>query len=289
MNERLLICTDLDRTLIPNGRQSESAGAREHFALLAGCPEITLAYVSGRHRALVEQAITNYSLPIPDFVVGDVGTTIYHVGPEQSWRHQAEWEAEIAPDWGGKKHADLKRMLNDLSSLRLQEASKQNRYKLSYYVPLHVDREAQDWVIKQRLQEAGIRASLVWSVDEPAGVGLLDILPACATKLHAVEALMRLCGFDDGNTVFCGDSGNDIEVLVSHVPAVLVANSQPEVREQAVELATRAGQLPSLYIARGGFMGMNGNYSAGMLEGIAHYHPQTVAGMGFPVARGGDA
>ena len=28
MNERYLICTDLDRTLIPNGPQAEPAGAR---------------------------------------------------------------------------------------------------------------------------------------------------------------------------------------------------------------------------------------------------------------------
>ncbi|MGB5475109.1 MAG: HAD family hydrolase, partial [Gammaproteobacteria bacterium] len=85
MPERLLICTDLDRTLLPNGPQSESPQARERFAGLVANPQITLAYVSGRHRALVEQAIFNYRLPVPDFVVGDVGTTIYRVGTEQAW------------------------------------------------------------------------------------------------------------------------------------------------------------------------------------------------------------
>ena len=57
MLERLLICTDLDRTLIPNGTQPESSGARDHFATLVDRPEVTLAYVSGRHRALVKAAI----------------------------------------------------------------------------------------------------------------------------------------------------------------------------------------------------------------------------------------
>ena len=28
-------------------------------------------------------------------------------------------------------------------------------------------------------------------------------------------------------------------------------------------------------------MGLNGNYSAGVLEGIAHYHPDTIVWMGF--------
>ncbi len=28
-------------------------------------------------------------------------------------------------------------------------------------------------------------------------------------------------------------------------------------------------------------MGMNGNYAAGILEGIAHYHPDTIEWMGL--------
>jgi hypothetical protein len=281
MTDKLLVCTDLDRTLIPNGPQSESPGAREHFAHLAGRPEVTLAYVSGRHRALVEKAMTNYCLPTPDFVIGDVGTTIYHVGPEQQWIRQDAWEEEISVDWVGKRHADLKLLLHGIKDLRLQECSKQNRHKLSYYVPLQSNRERLSVLINQRFEEHGIRASLIWSSDEPVGIGLLDILPARASKYHAIEALMRLHGFTHENTVFCGDSGNDLEVLASPIRAVLVANAQPVVREFALQRAESLDYVAQLYIARGGFMSMNGNYSAGMLEGIAHYHPQTVEWMGF--------
>ena len=62
MPERLLICTDLDRTLLPNGPEPESPAARERFTRLTSNPRVTLAYVSGRHRALVEQAIFNFRL-----------------------------------------------------------------------------------------------------------------------------------------------------------------------------------------------------------------------------------
>lgn len=282
MTERLLICTDLDRTLIPNGPQSESPAARERFTALVGHPEVTLAYVSGRHRALIERAIVNYRLPLPDFVIGDVGTTIYRVGPEQLWQKQTAWEDEIAKDWGDKSHADLKALSMDIPSLRPQERTKQNDYKLSYYVPMHSDRNALSAMIDARLKASGITARLIWSVDEPAGIALLDILPQRASKYHAVEALMQWHDFGYSNTVFCGDSGNDIEVLASPIPAVLVANSQTQVRETAVRLARESGCPDQLYIAQGGFMEMNGNYSAGMLEGIAHYHPDTLAWMGFP-------
>lgn len=281
MLDKLLICTDLDRTLIPNGPQSESRGARKHFMTLVNRPEVTLTYVSGRHRALIEKAISNYNLPLPDFVVGDVGTTIYHVGTEQDWQRQTAWEEEIASDWGDKSHADLKEILSGLQELRLQENTKQNRYKLSYYIPLQPDQNRLPALISEHLLRANVRASLIWSIDEPNGIGLLDILPARATKYHAVEALMKEHKYDLSNTVFCGDSGNDIEVMASHIPAVLVANSQPEVKQLARQLADANGYSEQLYVAHGNFMGMNGNYAAGMLEGIAHYYPETLDWMGF--------
>jgi hypothetical protein len=284
MTERLLLCTDLDRTLVPNGKEPESENAREHFAALVARPEVTLAYVSGRHRALVEQAISEYALPLPDFVIGDVGTTLYHVASPQDWQLQSAWEDDIAQDWNGRTRTDLENLLQDIAALRLQEAVKQNRFKLSYYAALDADQDALAKIIQTRLQAEKVNARLIWSHDEAANINLLDILPMRASKYHAIEALMRLQNFDYASTVFCGDSGNDLEVLVSAIPAVLVANAQPQLREQASRLANEGGHGEQLYIAHGNFMAMNGNYSAGILEGVAHYQPQALAWMGFAVA-----
>lgn len=281
MNKRLLICTDLDRTLIPNGPQPESPAARDHFATLAAHPEVMLAFVSGRHRALVEQAIEDYQLPCPDFVIADVGTTIYHVGRAHDWVRQDDWTRTIAADWGGRSHEQLAALLADLDALRLQEPERQNEYKLSYYTALHCERAYLAAKIHARLGAHAIQVRLIWSIDEPAGVGLLDVLPAQASKYHAIEALIRQQGFSAADCVFCGDSGNDIEVLASPIPAVLVANSESSVRELALRLAADGGISGQLYIARGGFHDMNGNYSAGALEGIAHYFPHAEGWMGF--------
>ncbi len=279
-SRRFLLATDLDRTLIPNGPQSESAGAREAFSQLASRPEITVAYVSGRHQALVDSAIVSYVLPVPDFVVADVGTTIYQLHSRQDWEHLKAWDERIAEDWNRLSHGELKGLLADVPALRLQENRKQNRHKLSYYVPLHADRNALSVLINQRLESRSIRASLVWSVDEPAGIGLLDVLPERATKFHAVHALIERLGLDVHDTVFCGDSGNDIEVLGSEIPSVLVANAQPEVRAAAIGLAEKNGYPDRLYCAAGGFAGMNGNYSAGILEGLVNYHPDMASWLG---------
>jgi HAD superfamily hydrolase (TIGR01484 family) len=275
MLERLLICTDLDRTLLPNGRQPESPGARQRFARLAARPEVTLAYVSGRHRALVEEAIRDYALPLPDWVIGDVGTTIYHI-QQGVWRHWPEWEQDIGSDWHGLEARDLRPLFAGLPDLRLQEEAKQNRYKLSYYLPRQIDAEALLQVMGRRLRAENLTAALVYSVDEEAGSGLLDVLPAKATKLHAVEFLMRHQAFTVADTVYAGDSGNDLPVIVSPIRSVLVANAAADVVEEAERLAAKQGATQALYLARGGFLGMNGNYSAGILEGVAHYHPGAV-------------
>lgn len=284
MAARLLICTDLDRTLLPNGPQPESAGVRERFAALVERPEVTLAYVSGRHRELLEAAIDEYALPLPDFAVGDVGTTIYEVGRGRQWQRVAAWERNIERDWNGLGWEDLQKALADLAELQLQEAERQNTCKLSYYLPPDFDRERLAPLIESRLEALGASTRLVWSVDDTTGTGLLDVLPVRASKYHAIRSLMRSQAFATTETVFCGDSGNDIEVLSSAIPGVLVANSQPEVRALAEHLAQKEGHADRLYVARGGFRGLNGNYAAGMLEGIAHYHPQSVEWMGFPAA-----
>lgn len=274
MPKHILICTDLDRTLLPNGSQPESPEARATFTRLVSRPEVTLAYVSGRHRELVEDAIREYGLPLPDWVIGDVGTTIYRVRTRE-WLHWSEWEQDIAADWPGLTANDLRPLFTDLPSLRLQEESKQNRYKLSYYLPLQTDIDALQREMSRRLNAQKIAASLIYSVDEATSTGLLDVLPARATKLHAVEFLMQHQGFDVTNTVFAGDSGNDLPVLASAIQSVLVANADCEVVEQAKTQALQQGTMAAFYMAQGGFLGMNGNYSAGILEGVAHYLPYT--------------
>jgi HAD superfamily hydrolase (TIGR01484 family) len=270
---QLLLCTDLDRTVLPNGSQPESDGARNRFAMLASRPEVTLAYVTGRDRQLVSKAIINYCLPQPDYVISDVGTTIYEIH-DNNWQLWRDWQQEIAPDWAGRSHTDIRRLLLDIVDLQLQEPAKQNLYKSSFYVPLYADTEALSHDIRLRLEAGGIRTNLIWSIDEPRGVGLLDVLPARASKKHAVFFLMQRNGYAPGDTVFAGDSGNDLPVLASEIPAVLVANASAAVRREALSLAEAQGHTDALYIAQGGFMDMNGNYTAGVLEGVVHYQPE---------------
>ncbi len=279
MEGRLLLCTDLDRTLLPNGEQAESEHARERLARLVSRPEVTLAFVSGRHRALVREAMDQWSLPLPDWVIGDVGTTLWRVSGADHWTRDADWEAAIGEDWAGLEWRGLADRLGGFAGLDLQPESRQNRHKLSFFLPADADTGMLALRLEERLEAAGVRARLVFSIDETSDQGLLDVLPSSASKRHAIEALIDRLGLEADHAVFCGDSGNDLEVLASDIPGVLVANATRPVREQALRQARKAGTDDRLYCARGQFLGMNGNYAAGMLEGIAYYRPESVAWM----------
>lgn len=279
---RLLICTDLDRTLIANGRQEESPGARARFDALVSRPEITLVYVTGRHLELVREASIEHVLPSPEFIIADVGTSIYHRDLQGEWTQLDAWQLEIGRDWNGQPAEELHAVLNELAELQLQEESKQNRYKLSYYFSTSLDADALADQVRKRLADAGVNARIIYGNDEMRNIGLLDVVPECASKLHALQSLMELQDVTEEQVIFSGDSGNDLEVLVSSIPAVLVANAAEEIKTRARRMAGKKGNDNRLYIATGGFMAMNGCYSAGILEGIAHYHPATIDWMKQP-------
>ena len=276
MKHNILLCADLDRTLLPNGAQPESPEARRLLQRLADRPELTLVYVSGRNQALLQQAIEEYDLPLPDYAIGDVGTTIYDI-EDGNWRPWDNWYEEIAADWRGKTGKDLQELFADIELLRLQEAEKQNDFKLSYYAPADIEPDNLLKQLRQRLDAKDIRASLIWSIDEVAGSGLLDILPERATKLHAIKFMMQRKGFAHEQTVFAGDSGNDLPALTSGLQAVLVKNARDDVRTTALRQLETSGHDGCLYLAQGGLLGMNGNYSAGVLEGLVHFLPHMLA------------
>lgn len=270
---KLLLCTDLDRTLLPNGPQPESRQARECFRRFVERKEVTLVYVTGRHKALVREAIDVYRIPRPNYVIADVGSTIYRLDDEE-WAYWEQWESEIDKEWHGQSHDSIHGLLKDIKDLRLQERSKQNKHKLSYYVPIYVNQVDLGNKIEKKLRESNINTNLVWSIDESSNIGLLDILPANASKRHAIEFLAQQLSFDINHTFFAGDSGNDISVMASPIHSVLVANASSDVKELALKEAKKNEQQQSLYVASGDYLGMNGNYSAGILEGIVHYIPE---------------
>ena len=271
--QKILICSDLDRTIIPNGYQQESARARPVFRQLAEHSSIYLAYVSGRGKKLILDAIDEFYLPLPDYAIGDVGTTLYRV-TDGDWKLSDDWGDEIGEDWKGFSWEKLAAFFEEVEGIQLQEPEKQSQYKLSFYTDQQVDHQQVIKNIRAMLAEKGVRAKVIWSVDEISASGLLDIIPARANKLHAIQFLMQREQFPADRTVFAGDSGNDLDVLTSGLQAILVKNAMDEVRQEAIKTLSEKCMTNRLYLPKGNFYGMNGNYAAGVIEGLVHYLPE---------------
>jgi HAD superfamily hydrolase (TIGR01484 family) len=271
---KILLCSDLDRTLIPNGYQEESAHARPAFRQLAENADIYLAYVSGRGKQLIIDAIEEFYLPEPDYAIGDVGTTLFRI-TNGNWQLSDEWSDEIGTDWKGLSWKELSEFLEDIDGIQLQEPEKQSQHKLSFYTDQDVDHPHLKEKIHLVVAQKGLRANIIWSVDEIRTNGLLDIIPARANKLHAIQFLMKQEQFSEENTVFAGDSGNDLDVLTSGLQAILVKNAMDEVRKEAIETLSDKQMLNRLYLPEGNFLGLNGNYAAGVVEGLFHFFPET--------------
>ena len=111
---------------------------------------------------------------------------------------------------------------------------------------------------------------IVYSYDSLDDKGLVDFLPDSATKQTALEYVAEEYGCRKGDVVFCGDSGNDIFPLTAGFLGVLVRNADDQLVEHVRKVMAETPEL-DVYFAKGGFMGLNGYYTAGVLEGADHY------------------
>ena len=273
-DQTLLLCMDMDRTVIPNGADPESPEARPALRQLAARPEILIAYVTGRRRELIQSAIQNYQLPKPNFAAGDVGSSLYTVS-DGSWSDMPGWYEALAAGWNGLNGESIRKIWKEIPNVHFQEENAQGRYKVSFYTPEKIDRQKLFTKVREQLNPLGIEVNLIWSIDEATSQGLLDILPPNADKAHAVRFLAQALGLPKDRVLFAGDSGNDLPALLSGFPAILTRNASDDVREEVIATAKSQGTSDTLYCARGIPNGMNGNYAAGVLEGLAHYHPHT--------------
>lgn len=278
---RRLLCTDLDRTLLPNGPAAESTRARETLAHLVDAAPLALAYVSGRSLPLVLEAIEEYALPVPDVIAADVGSSVHH-REAGGWRADLDWQSNVAGHWQGERQERIAELLAGVGGLVPQEGNRQMPFKRSYVLAPGAERERLERDVRAPLEADGIRAALVFSHDPDAGLELLDVLPAGGTKLHAVRHVRDALAVDNARTLFSGDSGNDLEVLVSEVPSVLVANGDEWTRRAALERLRDAADATSLHFAgegvdAGRFGRLSGNYAGGIVEGLLHFHPDLLA------------
>ncbi len=265
----ITLATDLDRTLFPNGNQP-CDNAMPLFRRVVEAKRLPLIFVTGRHLRQIEDGIREYGPPLPDMAIAEVGTRLYRRAGER-FEEDTDFVGFIQENTRNWDLEAFKSALDDLP-LRLQPEEHQNRFKLSFFVDDlegagHVRRDAENI-----LEGICPDAHIIWSVDETLGLGMLDVLPAKANKMEALEYVRRRREIPKEQIIYCGDSGNDIIPLTGGYNAIVVANAIDDVRAEVKRIAEKKGVAHRVYFARGSdALSLNGNYVSGIIEGLLHF------------------
>ena len=236
----LVLATDLDGTFLGG---SDEDRALFYEWIEGNRDRVGLIFVTGRDPGFVTDLTRKRGVPRPDYVVGDVGTTIAEVDGDHLLAPIAELEAEIAEAWGDAA-TRVQAALTGISGLRLQSTG--FRYRASYDMdPAHFDATALD-----KVAALGLDALI-------SDNRFFDVLPKGVSKGPSLLRLLAHLGVDNRRTLVAGDTLNDLSMLALGLPAVAVGGSEPALLEEVAD-------LEHVFAA-------NGAGVAGIAEAILHF------------------
>jgi len=263
-----MLATDLDRTLLPNGLQKANQPIKL-FKNIVKKEKLKLFYVTGRNLKEVKEAISEFGLPAPDWVVAELGTKIFFK-KNNKFTKDKEWDSFLdsaVKKWNPRL---LKKNLRKIQGLKLQKKDRQNKYKLSYYID---DTKNSKRILTEATKEIEAccsNASIIYSVEQTKNRGLLDILTKQATKINATEYLRKKYKAKKENVIYSGDSGNDILPLTFGYKSILVRNARKEIKTAVKRICAKKKIQNTLYIAKG-YKKLNGHYYTGIIEGLIKF------------------
>ena len=233
----LALISDVDGTLLGDDAALEDLATW----LAERRDQIRIVYNSGRFTDSIRESVETTALPVPDAVIGGVGTQIrdYETDePIAGWPPAGE-------NWDARRIASLLKPFNELEP---QPAEFQSDYKLSYFARdvngAFLDR------VQSTLREAGIACELIYSSNRD-----LDLLPAGVNKGTASAFLARTWDMPPDRVIASGDSGNDLTLFQQGFHGIVVGNGHPELK---------ALDDPRVYQSTNG-------YAAGVREGLSHW------------------
>ncbi|WP_019956058.1 HAD-IIB family hydrolase [Yoonia vestfoldensis] len=206
---RMVLATDLDGTFLGG-----SDDDRDHLYdwVQKRRDTVGLVFVTGRDPEFIASLCASGRVPWPDYVVGDVGTTIAHVDRVRGITPLPALESDIAAVWGDRG-ATVRQRLAGHPGLTVQDTS--FRYRVSYDMdPDLFDPSAVD-VVKHLGADALISDNRFF-----------DVLPRGISKGPSLLRLIDHLGVERSRVLAAGDTLNDLSMLVAGTPAVAVGGAE---------------------------------------------------------------
>lgn len=215
-----VLATDLDGTFLGG---SEKSRAEFYSWIERHRHRIGLIFVTGRDPAFIADLTLKSDVPRPDYVVGDVGTTIAHVASTHAIEPMVALEAPIAEAWADASMQVID-ALQDQPGLTLQPTA--FRHRVSY----DLDLAAFAPETLRTIEKMGLDALI--SDDR-----FLDVLPRGISKGPSLGRLLDHLEVQSDKTLVAGDTLNDLSMLEMGLPAVAVGGSEERLIAKVKDLA----------------------------------------------------
>ena len=232
----MLLATDLDGTFLAGDPEDRLS----LYQTIVAHPEIRLAYVTGRSLEAVLPLLADPTLPQPDFIIADVGASLYD---GQTLQPLQPLQGRIDLRWPGESH--VAQALAGFPDLERQDVPQARR--CSYFC---TPERAADPALRAIAET--LDCDLLYSADR-----YLDFLPRGVNKGSSLQALADWLGLEHDQVLAAGDTLNDLAMLSSSFKGVCVGASEPGLLE-----ATRQHSR-TFHAARPG--------CGGILEAFAHF------------------
>ena len=218
-----VLATDLDGTFLGGSEAERHALYRW---IEARRREVGLIFVSGRDPEFITE-LCDGGVPWPDFVIGDVGTTIAAVEANEAGRQivpLTPLEADIAARWNDAGPR-VRAALDGAAGLRLQPT--EFRYRVSYdYAP-----DAFDPTALGRIEALGL--DVLISADR-----FLDVLPPGVSKGPSLLRLLDHLALPGERVLVAGDTLNDLSMFETGLPGAVVGGAEPALLERVQDIAS---------------------------------------------------
>jgi hydroxymethylpyrimidine pyrophosphatase-like HAD family hydrolase len=214
---RMVLATDLDGTFLGGSVEQRKA----LYDWVRANTDVQLVFVTGRDPHFISELCALGEVPEPEFVIGDVGTTIARfrngrVDP------LPDLEAPIAQAWQGLAE-NVRARLDPIDGLWLQSAP--FRHRLSYEYDDRFDRGS-----------LSVLEGLAVDIIVSHGC-FVDVLPKGVSKGPSLMRLIAHLNIDAERVLVAGDTLNDLSMFETGLHAALVGGAERELLEATSHLS----------------------------------------------------
>jgi len=205
----MLLATDLDGTFLGGSDLHK----HQLYDFIKQNSNARLVFVTGRGLASVIPLFNDPAIPIPDYIICDVGATIVN---GQTYKPVGTLQSEIENNWPGS--STIMEALSALTYIHYQDVPQQRR--CSFFI----DDEALIPKIKELVSV--LKCDVIYSAGK-----FLDILPNGVNKGSSLQKLVRHLNCNINDVLVAGDTLNDLSMYQCGFKGVVVGRPEKKLAE----------------------------------------------------------